>query len=187
VDPVIVPPQSVAPLDPGGLFKRDWYLFFGAAQRAAATGNGIAQYGSSAERKLFDTQGLPDGALWAESDTGLVYQWHGSSLQWVWILGTLRANYKLTTASFAVPAPTPTAAPGVKLVLALRQDATGGRAITLGSSFAFASVGLGNALANTASFLEFTLFSIADLAALGVTSTKPLWVMTSQPLTDMTQ
>jgi hypothetical protein len=187
VDPVIVPPQSSAPLDSGGLFNREWYLFFHAAQSAASSGNGITQYGTNSARKLLDTQGLPDGALWVETDTGLVYQWHGSSLQWVWILGTLRANYKLTTASFAVPAPTQAAAPGVKLVLALMQDATGGRAITFGTGFAFGSVSLGNAVANTASFVEFTLFSIADLAVLGVTSTKPLWVMTSQPLTDMAQ
>jgi hypothetical protein len=187
VEAVIVPPQSSAPLDSAGLFIRDWYLFFHAAQSAASSGNGIAQYGTGSARKLLDTQGLPDGALWAETDTGLVYQWHGSSLQWIWILGTLRASYKLTTATFAIPVPTAAAAPGVKLAVALMQDATGGRAITFASGFAFASVGLGNALANTASFLEFTLFNVADLAALGITSTKALWVMTSQPLTDMTQ
>jgi hypothetical protein len=187
VDPVIVPSQNAAPLDSGGLFKREWYLFFTAAQRAASTGNGLAQFGTSSERRSLDTQGLPDGALWSETDTGLVYQWHGSKLQWVWILGTARANYKLTTATFAVPAPTQTAAPGCRLVLSLMQDATGGRAITFGTGFAFSSVSLGNAVANTASFLEFTLFSTADLAQLGITSTSPLWVMTSQPLTDMTQ
>jgi hypothetical protein len=187
VDPVIVPGQSAAPLDSGGLFKREWYLFFNAAQRAASTANGIVQYGSSSERELLDTQGLPDGALWAESDTGLFYRWHGSALQWVWILGTARASYKLTTATLAVPAPTQAAAPGCKLVVACMQDATGGRAITLGTGFAFGSVSLGDALANTASVLEFTLFSSSDLSQLGITSAIPLWVMTSQPLTDMTQ
>jgi hypothetical protein len=202
--PVILPPQSSNPLDPAALgkqpkesltaddvrslrFKKDWYLFLQAAQIAASTGNGIVQFGAGADRKALPTEGLPDGALWLETDTGLVYQWHGKTLDWVWVFGTMRAGYKLTAATFAIPAPTQLATPGVKLILALMQDGTGGRAITFGAGFAFASVSLGAALANTASFLEFTLFSVADLAVLGITSAINLWVMTSQPLTDMAQ
>jgi hypothetical protein len=153
VDPVIVPPQSVAPLDPGGLFKRDWYLFFGAAQRAASTGNGISQYGTSAERKLVDTQGLPDGALWAETDTGLIYQWHGAVLKWVFAAGTQIIDQTLTVASTTINAP---ATGAIELVVILRQDATGGRAVVWGTGFSAAAANI-DTTALTVSTFRFVL------------------------------
>lgn len=202
MQPVIVPPQSDAPLDPSPVvgkqqlaasdlpqlrFKPDWYLCFQAIKDAVSGANGIVQFGPSTNRKGLETQGLVDGTLWLETDTGLVYRWNGATLQWFWVLGTMRATYKLTgSLTVNQPSQTASAAPGVKLVVALMQDATGGRALTWGAGFAFTSTGLGQALPSSASVFEFTLFSSADLAGLGITSTAPLWVMTSE-LTDMTQ
>jgi hypothetical protein len=154
VDPVIVPPQNAAPLDSGGLFKREWYLFFTAARAASSSGNGIVQRGTSSARKLLDTQGLPDGALWAESDTGLVYQWHGAALAWLFIAGTQIIDLTLPHgASTTINAPTTGA---VELVVILRQDGTGGGTVVWGTSMTATAASI-DTTASTVSAFRFVL------------------------------
>jgi hypothetical protein len=83
----VTPPQT-APLIDDVYAQRTWYLFFDQLKQAASTGGGIVQYGTSTKRLALPTQGLPNGALWWESDTGLIYLWNGPSLKWLWIAGT---------------------------------------------------------------------------------------------------
>ena len=155
MDPVIVPPQSAAPLDSGGLFKREWYLFFHAAQSAASSGNGIVQFGTSAARKTTTTQGLPDGALWLETDTGLSYQWRvtNTSMGWVVAAGTQIIDLTLTAASTTINAPATGAS---ERVVILRQDATGGRAVVWGTGFSAAAANI-DTTALTVSTFRFVL------------------------------
>jgi hypothetical protein len=142
-------------------------------QEYAASGGDLVQYGTSSERAALDVADLIDGSLWFEADTGKLYQWQAKTLTWVWVLGTATDTYTLTTSTTQIPAPAG-GHPGAELVVMLMQDSTGGRAITWGAGFAYTSVSLGNALANTVSVFRFVFLA-------------GLWVMVGQPTTDMVQ
>lgn len=85
--PLVLPPQSQGVLGPAGLFDRTWYLFFTAVQLYASSVTGVVQYGERSDREAADIAGLTDGALWIETDTGLVYQWRAASLEWFYVAG----------------------------------------------------------------------------------------------------
>jgi hypothetical protein len=164
-----VTPTENTPLIVGVYAQRTWYLFLEQLRKSASTGGGIVQYGTNAQRLALPTQGLPNGALWYESDTGLIYLWNGPNLKWLWVAGTQIIDQTLT-------APTTIAAPttGARdLVVILRQDATGGRTITWGAGFS----GTSASIDTTASTISVFLFVLSGAG---------LYVMVGQPTSGMT-
>jgi hypothetical protein len=163
----VTPPQT-APLLYDVYVQRTWYLFFDQLRQTASTGGGIVQYGSNAQRLGLPTQGLPDGALWYEQDTGLIYLWNGPFLKWVCVAGTQIIDQTLTGAT-TIAAPTTGAK---ELVVILRQDATGGRTITWGPGFSATSPSI-DTTPSTISVFRFVLTNAG------------LYVMVGQPTTGM--
>ena len=163
----VTPPQK-APLINDVYTHRTWYLYFDQLTKAASTGGGIVQYGTNAQRTALPTQGLANGTLWYESDTGLIYLWNGPKLKWIYIAGTQIIDQTLTAAA-TIAAPTTGAK---ELVVILRQDATGGRTITWGAGFSATSANI-DTTASTISVFHFVL------------SGAGLYVMVGQPTTGM--
>jgi hypothetical protein len=127
------------------------------------------QIGTQAQRLALSTQGLPDGGLWYESDTGLTYTWNLNNTAWVYVAGTQIIDLTLTAAT-TIAVPTTGAR---DLVVILRQNATGGWAITWGVGFSATSANIDTA-ASTISVFRFVLSSAG------------LYVMVGQPTTGMT-
>jgi hypothetical protein len=176
MDPLIIPREDQPLLDDKNknlLDYNTWYRFFRNLNGYVSTAGGIIQFGKNAQRLALSTQGLTDGTLWSESDTGLVYQWRvtSTSVGWVCVLGTQQLQMTLTTALTNIDAPTTGA---LMLVYFIDQDGTGGRAIHWNNGFGYASDSLGNALANTRSVFHFTLIN-------------GLYVMSGHPPVDLAQ
>lgn len=156
MDVPIVPQQSNPPLV-NGLFGRDWYLFYQAVRDSAATGGGIVQFGTSASRKALDTQGIPNGTLWIETDTGLIYQWQvkqsPASMGWVWIFGTQLIDQVLKSTSSTIQAPT-TGAGALDVIL--RPDGSGAPSPLWGTGFSGVSSDIDTS-ANTITTFHFRL------------------------------
>ena len=164
-----VTPLGSTPLIDGVIATRSWYLFFEQLRKSASTGGGIVQYGTNASRVALASQGLANGTIWYESDTGLIYLWNGPTLKWIYIAGTQIVDQTLT-APATIAAPTTGAR---DLVVILRQDATGGRTITWGAGFS----GTSSNIDTTPSTISVFLFVLSNAG---------LYVMVGQPTTGMT-
>lgn len=83
MDALILPPQNVRPLDDTEAFQNTWYLFLQTLRDYAAIGSKMVSYGTHAQRLAFDTQNLPDAALYYETDTNTLFQWRKTpSIGW---------------------------------------------------------------------------------------------------------
>ena len=153
--PLITPPQSTPVLD-GAAFARAWYLYQQNLQQWAAAGGVMAQYGTHAKRLRTPASKAPDGGLWIETDTGLVYQAQtaDSLPSWSCISGTQQIPLTLSIALTNIDAP---ASGALELVYFLLQDGTGGRGVHWRTGFSYAADSLADAAANTLAIFRWIL------------------------------
>jgi hypothetical protein len=157
------PPAFTPVADEMGNAGRPWYLYFAAVTR---------RLGVLLEAVLGWSALTHQGRLTKVTTAGTIGESARSDddLETLWGQRRTVTEQTLTAASTAISAPTV----GQEWILVLKQDATGGRAITFAAGITYASLSLG-----TAAIDSYSVFHFIKLAA-------GSWIQVAPQLTDLT-